>query len=53
VPEYLPGEQMFVTRRVGSTDAAERDLGFRAGIPWREGLRTVVEWRRSALAGAG
>jgi UDP-glucose 4-epimerase len=52
-PEYLPGEQMFVTRRVGSTEAAERDLGFRAEIPWREGLRTVVEWRRAALAGAG
>ena len=52
-PEYLPGEQMFVTRRVGSTEAAERDLGFRAEIPWRDGLRTVVEWRREALAGAG
>jgi UDP-glucose 4-epimerase len=52
-PEFLPGEQMFVTRRVGSTDAAERDLGFRAEIPWREGLRTVVDWRRAALAGAG
>jgi UDP-glucose 4-epimerase len=52
-PEFLPGEQMFVTRRVGSTDAAERDLGFRAQIPWREGLRTVVDWRRAALAGAG
>jgi UDP-glucose 4-epimerase len=46
-PEFLPGEQMFVTRRVGSTDAAERDLGFRARIPWRDGLRTVVEWQRA------
>jgi UDP-glucose 4-epimerase len=41
-PEYLPGEQMFVTNRLGSTEAAERDLGFRAEIGWREGLRTVA-----------
>jgi UDP-glucose 4-epimerase len=46
-PEFRPGEQMFVTRRVGSTEAAERDLGFRAQIPWRDGLRTVVEWQRA------
>jgi UDP-glucose 4-epimerase len=41
-PEYLPGEHMFVTHRVGSTEAAERDLGFRAEIGWRDGLRTVA-----------
>jgi len=41
-PEYLPGEHMFVTHRVGCTKAAERDLGFTARIGWREGLRTVV-----------
>jgi UDP-glucose 4-epimerase len=41
-PEYLPDEHMFVTHRVGSTDAAERDLGFRAEIGWRQGLRTVA-----------
>jgi UDP-glucose 4-epimerase len=41
-PEYLPGEHMFVTHRVGSTEAAERDLGFRAEIAWRDGLRTVA-----------
>jgi UDP-glucose 4-epimerase len=42
-PEYLPGAHMFVTHRVGSTEAAERDLGFRAQIALREGLQTVVE----------
>ena len=29
----------------GSTDKAERLLGFRAATPLREGLRKVVEWR--------
>jgi UDP-glucose 4-epimerase len=42
-PEYLPGAHMFVTHRVGSTEAAERDLGFRARVGLREGLQSVVE----------
>lgn len=45
-PEYRPQEQMFVTHRVGSTEKAERVLGFRARIPLEEGLRSVVAWRR-------
>ncbi len=45
-PEYRPQEQMFVTHRVGSTEKAERMLGFRARIPLEDGLRSVVEWRR-------
>lgn len=45
-PEYRPQEQMFVTHRVGSTEKAERLLGFRAKITLEEGLRSVVEWRR-------
>ena len=44
-PEYRPQEQMFVSHRVGSTEKAERMLGFRAEIPLYEGLRSVVEWR--------
>jgi UDP-glucose 4-epimerase len=50
-PEYLPQEQMFVTHRVGSTDKAERLLGFRAGVPLEEGLRSVIEWRRTDKEG--
>jgi UDP-glucose 4-epimerase len=46
-PEYRPQEQMFVTHRVGSTEKAERLLGFRARIPLEEGLRSVVAWRRA------
>jgi UDP-glucose 4-epimerase len=45
-PEYRPQEQMFVTHRVGSTEKAERQLGFRARVPLEEGLRSVVEWRQ-------
>jgi len=46
-PEYLPQEEFFVTNRVGSTEKAERLLGFSAELPLEEGLRSVVEWRRS------
>ncbi len=46
-PEYRPQEQMFVTHRVGSTEKAEKLLGFRATVDLREGLRSVVEWRKS------
>ena len=46
-PTYEPQAQMFVTNRVGSTEQAERLLGFRAEVPLEEGLRSVVEWRRA------
>ena len=45
-PEYRPEQQMFVTHRVGSTEQAERELGFRATVALEEGLRSVIEWRR-------
>lgn len=44
-PEYRPEAQSFVTHRIGSTEKAERLLGFRASTELREGLRKVVEWR--------
>jgi UDP-glucose 4-epimerase len=47
-PEYLPQQQMFVTHRVGSTELAEQLVGFRADVPLAEGLRSVIEWRRSS-----
>jgi UDP-glucose 4-epimerase len=46
-PEYRVDEQMFVTHRVGATEQAEELIGFRAELPYREGLRSVIEWRRS------
>jgi UDP-glucose 4-epimerase len=51
-PEYLPQEEVFVTNRVGSTELAERLLGFRAEIGLRAGLESVVEWRRADRAAA-
>ncbi len=43
-PEFRPQEEVFVTQRVGSTELAERLLGFRAGTttaracrPWSSG----------------
>ena len=45
--EYQPAGQTFVTNRVGSTDAAERDLGFKWSVDLREGMQKLVEWRNS------
>jgi UDP-glucose 4-epimerase len=49
-PEYLPQEQMFVSHRVGSTKLAQELTGFRAEIPYLDGLRSVVEWRAADRA---
>jgi len=50
-PEYLPQAAMFVTHRIGSTEHAEELLGFRAGIPLDEGIRTFVRaWRENREA---
>jgi UDP-glucose 4-epimerase len=51
-PEYIADAQMFVTHRVGSTELAEELTGFKAELPYREGLRSVIEWRRSDQARA-
>jgi UDP-glucose 4-epimerase len=51
-PEYLPQEEVFVTNRVGSTELAERLLGFRAEVDLRTGLESVVDWRRADSAAA-
>jgi UDP-glucose 4-epimerase len=49
-PEFQPAERSFVTQRVGGTEAAARDLGFRAEIGLADGLRDLVAWRRRPLA---
>lgn len=50
--EYRPEAQSFVTHRIGSTEKAERLLGFRATVPLREGLKSVVDWRLAQAAAA-
>jgi UDP-glucose 4-epimerase len=52
-PEFRTEEMSFVTHRVGSTEKAERLLGFRASTPLYEGLKTVVAWRAADRANAG
>ncbi len=44
-PEYRQPDRFYVTDRLGSTEKAERLLGFKATIPLREGLREVINWR--------
>jgi len=49
-PRYLPAGETFVTNRVGCPKAAESDLGFRATVGLREGMASLIEWRRSHAA---
>ena len=44
-PEYKPQAQSFVTHRIGSTEKAERMIGFKADTNLLDGLRQVVQWR--------
>ncbi len=47
-PEFAPERQVnSVPRRCASTLKAEKMLGFRAGIPLLEGLRSLVAWWRA------
>lgn len=43
--EYLPAGQTFVTNRVGSTEKAEKEIGFRATVQLEEGLEKLIAWR--------
>jgi UDP-glucose 4-epimerase len=49
--DYQPAGQTFVTNRIGSVEAAERDLGFRWTVDLEEGMRRLIEWRRTDLEG--
>jgi len=48
--QYEPGGMTFVKNRIGSPDAAERDLGFRARTELREGIERLIAWRDSHKA---
>lgn len=49
-PEYLPRQDMFVRNRVGSTEAAERAVGFRAAIGLEEGLASFISGRGARMS---
>lgn len=48
--QFEPAGQTFVTNRIGSTEKAEREIGFRADVPLREGLVRLIEWREAHRA---
>lgn len=43
--QYEPAGKTFVTNRVGSTEKAARELGFRTTTELREGLAQLISWR--------
>lgn len=47
--QYEPAGQTFVTNRIGSTEKAEKEIGFRTQIDLEEGLRKLIEWRRAHI----
>lgn len=49
--QYEPAGQTFVTNRIGTIEAAERDLGFRWTIDLEEGMRRLIEWRKADAEG--
>jgi len=57
--QYEPAGQTFVSHRVGTTEKAERELGFKGKTDLRDGLRRLIEWRqedkerKAALKGDG
>ncbi|HEX9920100.1 MAG TPA: NAD-dependent epimerase/dehydratase family protein [Candidatus Methylomirabilis sp.] len=46
-PQFEPAGKTFVTHRVGSSEKAARDLGFKAEVGLREGLEKLIAWRRT------
>lgn len=45
--QYEPGGMTFVKNRVGSPKKAESEIGFRAAVDLRAGLKKLIEWRNS------
>jgi UDP-glucose 4-epimerase len=43
--QYEPAGKTFVTNRIGSTNKAERELGFKTTVELRDGLERLIEWR--------
>ena len=45
--QYEEAGLTFVTNRIGSTELAQGDLGFKWSIDLEEGLRSLIDWRRA------
>lgn len=43
---YEPAGLTFVTNRIGSTEKAEKDLGFKWKDDLRDGMKRLIEWRK-------
>ena len=43
--QYEPAGLTFVTHRIGSTEKAEKELGFKATTNLREGMIKLIQWR--------
>lgn len=48
--EYMPAGLTFVTNRIGSTEAAEKDIGYRWTIGLEDGMQRLIDWRRHYIA---
>ena len=48
--EYMPAGLTFVTNRIGSIEAAEKDLGFKWSIDLEDGMQRLINWRRGYIA---
>jgi UDP-glucose 4-epimerase len=46
----VPAGLTFVRSRIGSTEKAEQDLGFKATVGLEDGIRQLIEWRDSHKA---
>lgn len=47
--EYLPQQLSFVTHRIGSTQKAETELGFKWKVNVEEGMKKLIQWRRQDI----
>jgi len=47
--QYEPAGQTFVTNRIGSTEKAKKELNFEGKVNLDEGLKKLIEWRKSHL----
>ncbi len=47
--EYKEGGLTFVKNRVGSTEKAQKEIGFSAEVELKEGLKELIRWRKQHI----